>query len=76
MINTRLDPSVEAIRNAQANEILQGPANTHIPVVITGDMNAIPNCTTYNLFTNLGFQDVWHEFDKGLGFTAEQDAIF
>ena len=27
MINTRLDPTVEAIRNAQANEILQGPAN-------------------------------------------------
>jgi len=74
MINTRLDPSVEAIRNAQATEILQGPANTHLPVVITGDMNAIPNSTTYNLFTNLGFKDVWHEVGEGFGFTAEQDA--
>jgi len=34
MINTRLDPTVEDIRNAQANEILQGPASTHLPVVI------------------------------------------
>jgi hypothetical protein len=58
MITTRLDPSVEAIRNAQANEILQGPAKTRLPVVITGDLNAPPNSSTYNLFINAGFNDV------------------
>lgn len=74
MINTRLDPTVEAIRNAQATEILQGPANTHLPVVITGDMNSIPNSTTYTLFTSLGFKDTWLEVGNGFGFTSQQDA--
>lgn len=74
MINTHLDPTVEAIRNAQAAEILQGPANTRLPVIITGDMNSIPNSTTYNLFINKGFREVWHKVGKGHGFTAHQDA--
>ncbi|MGG0177564.1 endonuclease/exonuclease/phosphatase family protein [Gottfriedia acidiceleris] len=72
MINTHLDPAVEAIRNAQANEILQGPANTHLPVIITGDLNSIPNSTTYNLFINEGFQDVWNEVGEGSGPTCCQ----
>ena len=74
MINTHLDPTVEAIRNAQAAEIPQGPANTHLPVIITGDMNAIPKSTTYNLFIENCFQEVWHKVGKGPGFTAHQDA--
>lgn len=72
MINTRLDPSVEFIRNAQAMEIIQGPANTSLPVVITGDLNSIPNSSTYNLFINAGFQDVWARVNGGQGFTAVQ----
>lgn len=74
MINTRLDPTVEDIRNAQANEILQGPANTQLPVVITGDLNAPPNSSTLNLFINAGFKDVWNKVGEGPGFTAEQNA--
>ncbi|MFC7677377.1 endonuclease/exonuclease/phosphatase family protein [Paenibacillus sp. GCM10028914] len=73
MINTRLDPTAEDIRNAQAIEILQGPANTHLPVIITGDLNAIPNSSTYNLFMNAGFQDVWSQVGNGPGFTHEQN---
>lgn len=73
MINTHLEPAVEAIRNAQANEILQGPANTPLPVIITGDLNSIPNSTTYNLFINAGFHDVWSQVGKGPGFTAHQN---
>jgi endonuclease/exonuclease/phosphatase family metal-dependent hydrolase len=72
MINTRLDPSVEAIRNAQALEIIQGPANTSLPVVITGDLNAPPNSSTYNLFINAGFKDTWNIVGEGPGFTHEQ----
>ncbi|MCX7708577.1 MAG: endonuclease/exonuclease/phosphatase family protein [Clostridia bacterium] len=72
MINTRLDPTVEAIRNAQALEILQGPANTHLPVVITGDLNAPPNSSTIHLFINAGFKDVWDKVGEGPGFTDEQ----
>lgn len=73
MINTHLEPAVEAIRNAQANEILQGPANTHLPVIIAGDLNAVPNSTTYNLFINAGFRDVWSQVGRGQGFTAHQN---
>lgn len=72
MINTRLDPTVESIRNAQALEILQGPANTSFPVVITGDLNTIPNSSTYNLFITTGFKDVWNTSGEGPGFTQEQ----
>ncbi|EJQ91766.1 hypothetical protein II1_05246 [Bacillus cereus MC118] len=72
MINTRLDPTVENIRNAQALEILQGPANTSLPVIITGDLNAIPNSTTYNLFITTGFKDTWNKVGEGPGFTHEQ----
>lgn len=72
MINTHLEPAVEAIRIAQANEILQGPANTRLPVVITGDLNSIPNSTPYNLFINAGFHDVWSQVGNGPGFTAHQ----
>lgn len=73
MINTHLEPAVEAIRNAQANEIVQGPANTLLPVIITGDLNATPNSTTYNLFINAGFQDAWNQAGEGPGFTALQN---
>ena len=74
MINTRLDPTAEAVRNAQAEEIIQGPAQTSLPVVITGDLNAIPNSSTYELFVNAGFKDTWNKVGEGLGFTAEQSA--
>ena len=74
LINTRLDPSVESIRNAQALEILQGPANTSLPVVIIGDLNAIPNSSTYNLFITTGFKDLWNKVGEGPGFGHEQGA--
>ncbi|KAA0764395.1 endonuclease/exonuclease/phosphatase family protein [Bacillus sp. SH5-2] len=72
MINTRLDPTVESIRNAQALEILQGPANTSLPVIITGDLNSPPNSSTNNLFIAAGFKDTWNKVGKREGLTAEQ----
>jgi hypothetical protein len=74
MINTHLEPLNESIRNAQAMEILNGPADTKLPLIITGDINAIPGSSTYNLFVNAGFQDVWNEVGEGPGFTAVQAA--
>lgn len=73
MINTRLDPTVEDIRNVQAFEILSGPANTLLPVIITGDLNALPDSNTIGLFINAGFQDVWNKVGEGPGFTHEQN---
>lgn len=74
VINTHLDSFVEAIRDAQAAEIIQGPANTHLPVVITGDLNATPNSSTLLLFRNAGFEDTWDKVGIGPGFSSEQSA--
>lgn len=74
IINTHLEPLNETIREQQAMEILAGPANTNLPVIITGDMNAIAESNTINLFTAEGFQDLWDSVGKGLGFTAVQNA--
>jgi endonuclease/exonuclease/phosphatase family metal-dependent hydrolase len=73
LINTHLEPLDEETRNLQAQEILDGPANTTIPVIITGDMNGVPGSRTYGLFIRRGFRDVWSEVGEGLGFTSNQD---
>lgn len=73
-INTHLEPLNEMTRNAQATEILNVPANTNLPLIIMGDMNAVPGSSTYGLFTGAGFYDVWSEVGGGQGFTALQDA--
>jgi endonuclease/exonuclease/phosphatase family metal-dependent hydrolase len=44
-INTHLepestDPAVNVIQVAQGNEILSGPANTYLPVILVGDFNS------------------------------------
>lgn len=74
MINTHLEPLNEMMRNTQASEILNGPAITNLPVIITGDINAVPGSSTYGLFIGAGFRDVWVDFGQGSGFTAHQDA--
>lgn len=73
MINTHLDPLNSMIRDAQAAELINVPANTNLPLIITGDFNATPGSTTYNLFVHAGFHDVWQEVGKGPGFTAHQN---
>jgi endonuclease/exonuclease/phosphatase family metal-dependent hydrolase len=51
------------IQMAQAQELLDGPANIEMPVVIVGDFNADPlhrtGTTTYDQFVQAGFQDAW-----------------
>lgn len=64
----------------QGSELLDGPANTTMPVVIAGDTNADasnasdPTYQTYQNFLNAGFTDAWTAarslFDSGFsGFT-------
>ncbi|MBM4763214.1 endonuclease [Bacillus sp. B15-48] len=72
MINTHLEPASAEIRNAQAQEILEGPANTNLPLIITGDLNSPPDGTAYTMFINAGFQDVWSGVGEDFGFTCCQ----
>jgi endonuclease/exonuclease/phosphatase family metal-dependent hydrolase len=63
-ITTHLDASDPSVQVAQGNELLQGPANTTLPVVIAGDLNSAasggPDLTaTYNNLRNAGFADAW-----------------
>lgn len=74
MINTHLEPLNLAIRNAQALELINGPANTNLPVIVTGDLNSTPDSQAIQFFISAGFQDVWSEVGEGNGFTCCQGA--
>jgi hypothetical protein len=73
------DPAVQA---AQGQELLSGPANTSLPVVIAMDSNSKANppsdatTATYEEFINGGFTDAWtatNEDEPGL--TCCQDPL-
>ena len=74
-ITTHLEPNFYAVRAAQANEILQGPANTTLPVVLVCDCNSNANGTgTYGNLIASGFVDVWNQTNpEDPGFTCCQD---
>jgi endonuclease/exonuclease/phosphatase family metal-dependent hydrolase len=64
LINTHLEQ--EGLFNpyqvAQGNEILSGPANTSLPVILVGDYNSRADGTgtpTYSDLTGAGFTDAW-----------------
>jgi endonuclease/exonuclease/phosphatase family metal-dependent hydrolase len=62
-VTTHLEALTPLVRNPQAAEILAGPANTELPVVIVGDMNSGPggDLTAYGILTAGagGFADAW-----------------
>ena len=53
-------PQIQAL---QAQELLNGPANVNLPVMIVGDFNADPygrdGSFAYDLFPAAGFSDAW-----------------
>lgn len=58
----QLGLSFPFFRFAQALELLQGPTNTSVPVVLAGDFNADAedaNDPTYQLLLSGGFLDTW-----------------
>jgi endonuclease/exonuclease/phosphatase family metal-dependent hydrolase len=76
-IDTHLEAFNSRIQQAQARELLQGPANTKLPVILAGDFNAGPvfNSSTYASFTKVGFQDAWSETNPSeAGLTCCQDS--
>jgi endonuclease/exonuclease/phosphatase family metal-dependent hydrolase len=71
LINTHLDaaclPFTSAIQQAQAAELLAGPAATDLPVVLAGDLNSPGDGTgaTYNNLIGAGFVDAAVEAGVG-----------
>jgi endonuclease/exonuclease/phosphatase family metal-dependent hydrolase len=68
-ITTHLDALAPGgvISGPQAKELLAGPANTTLPVVVTGDMNSGPTSApaAYKAFVEGGLTDTWSA--AGLG---------
>jgi len=63
-INTHLEQEgfFEQAQVAQGDEILSGPANTSLPVILVGDFNSRADGTgtpTYSNLTGAGFTDAW-----------------
>jgi endonuclease/exonuclease/phosphatase family metal-dependent hydrolase len=75
VITTHLDAFVPAIGDAQAHELIDGPANTTLPVIVMGDLNSPADSSgspAHQDFLAAGFQDTWtatHGSDPG--FTAQ-----
>jgi endonuclease/exonuclease/phosphatase family metal-dependent hydrolase len=57
-IDTHLEPSNEAVRNAQAAQLATNLAGDTIPTILVGDFNANPESTAYNIVLGSGFTDV------------------
>ncbi len=82
-ISTHLEDASSGIpefllaQEAQATELLVGPANTELPLILVGDFNsdADTSAPTYQILTGAGLTDVWSVRHPRLpGFTCCQDA--
>jgi endonuclease/exonuclease/phosphatase family metal-dependent hydrolase len=74
-VNTHLESFSLAVQSAQAYELIQGPCNTALPVILAGDLNSDaessdPNLSAaYRSLIAYGFADSWsaaHAGDPGL----------
>ncbi len=73
-VTTHLEADDSEIRNAQALELIAGPANTTLPVVLVADSNSNANgdsegtlydSTAYFALVGAGFSDAWLEAHPG-----------
>lgn len=60
--------NVPQLQMLQAIELIDGPANVRMPVILSGDFNADPlhrnGVETYDAFVAAGFDDAWAELHK------------
>jgi endonuclease/exonuclease/phosphatase family metal-dependent hydrolase len=80
-ITTHLETLSPAVTQAQADELLAGPAQTCLRVIVAADFNATPDSPTYSDVLQAGFLDAWtqtHAPDPGYtwGPTAETTRDF
>ncbi len=79
VVNTHLERVSPLVQEAQAAELLEGPADTALPILIMGDLNSaagaggVPgqsDTSTYDDLIDAGFVDAWSEERLGPGFTC------
>jgi endonuclease/exonuclease/phosphatase family metal-dependent hydrolase len=76
-ITTHLDPISPVIQVAQADELLSGPADTDLPVVMAGDFNSNADNSSTASYSHLiggGFVDAWSATRSDVGNTCCQAA--
>ena len=72
-INTHLEVFSSEVNLQQAEQLLDRPADTNLPVVMVGDFNATPGSDTHDAILSAGFVDVWElERPDQSGFTCCQ----
>jgi endonuclease/exonuclease/phosphatase family metal-dependent hydrolase len=61
LVTTHLDAFAAPIRNAQAGQLVNGPAAGGLPVVLVGDLNSGPggDSSAYGILSSAGFVDAW-----------------
>jgi len=70
-VTTHLESFHPGIQAVQASELIQGPCNTPLPVIIAGDLNTdspTGNPTQnagYRIILSSGFSDLWTLFHEG-----------
>ena len=72
-VATHLEAFQPAVQVAQGAELLAGPANTSLPVVIAGDLNSRADGLGTPTYANLlagGFEDAWTSAGSGPGLTC------
>ncbi len=69
-VTTHLESDFEEVRLAQAAELLAGPLQTPLPVILSGDLNSNANgdgtSTAYFNFVGAGFEDSWGAANPGV----------
>jgi endonuclease/exonuclease/phosphatase family metal-dependent hydrolase len=72
-ISTHMDGFSQSIRTLQAGELVAGPMNTKLPVIFSGDLNAVDTSPSFAIFASAGFVDSWAQVNPGNpGFTCCQ----
>jgi endonuclease/exonuclease/phosphatase family metal-dependent hydrolase len=68
-VTTHLESDFEQVRLTQAAELLAGPLDTELPIILSGDLNSNANggasATAYFNFLGAGFTDAWGEANPG-----------
>lgn len=74
-VTSHLESFHSGIQAMQATELIQGPGNTDLPVIIAGDLNTDsangdPSQNAgYQIVAGAGFSDVWTELRESPGYT-------
>ena len=79
-VTTHLSALSQVVRLVQIGELLAGPLDTDLPVILLGDLNSNASAEdlaneapTYDFLTSHGYTDAWREVGIGHGFTAWQE---